>query len=139
MTEDQKEHMVNASVSKCWALSNCNCCSTSLQTLCKNKSFEQFTDDELIAAYSELCVLTKDKPCEAHDAVEHPAHYNQGGIECIDAIKAATVGKKGIEAVCAANAIKYLWRYEAKNGIEDVKKARWYIDRLIRELEEKNQ
>lgn len=77
--------------------------------------------------------------CREHDAVEHPAHYNQGGIECIEAIKAATVGKKGIEAVCTANAIKYLWRFEAKNGIEDVKKARWYIDRLIAEMEAKNE
>ena len=71
------------------------------------------------------------------DMVNHPSHYIQGGIECIDALKAATVSKTGIEAVCTANAIKYLWRYEEKNGIEDVKKARWYIDRLIRELEEK--
>ena len=71
------------------------------------------------------------------DMVNHPSHYTQGGIECIDALKAATVSKTGIEAVCTANAIKYLWRYEEKNGIEDVKKARWYIDRLIRELEEK--
>ena len=72
-----------------------------------------------------------------NDMVSHPKHYTQGGIECIDALKAATVSKTGIEAVCTANAIKYLWRYEEKNGIEDVKKARWYIDRLIRELEEK--
>lgn len=71
------------------------------------------------------------------DMVNHPSHYTQGGIECIDALKAATVNKTGIEAVCTANAIKYLWRYEEKNGIEDVKKARWYIDRLIKELEEK--
>ena len=69
------------------------------------------------------------------DVVNHPSHYTQGGIECIDALKAATVSKTGIEAVCTANAIKYLWRYEEKNGIEDVKKARWYIDRLIKELE----
>ena len=71
------------------------------------------------------------------DMVNHPSHYTQGGIECIDALKAATVSKTGIEAICTANAIKYLWRYEEKNGIEDVKKARWYIDRLIKELEEK--
>lgn len=69
------------------------------------------------------------------DNVNHPSHYTQGGIECIDALKAATVSKTGIEAVCTANVIKYLWRYEEKNGIEDVKKARWYIDRLIKELE----
>lgn len=69
-----------------------------------------------------------------HDAVNHPKHYTQGGIECIDAIAAATVNKQGIEAACVANIIKYLWRYEAKNGVEDVNKARWYIDRLIKEL-----
>ncbi len=40
------------------------------------------------------------------DNVNHPKHYTQGGIECIDAIKAATVGKSGIEAVCVANVVK---------------------------------
>lgn len=69
------------------------------------------------------------------DMVNHPSHYTQGSIECIDAIKAATVGKTGIEAVCVANVVKYLWRYEEKNGLEDVKKARWYLERLINELE----
>jgi hypothetical protein len=70
------------------------------------------------------------------DNVNHPSHYCQGGIECIDALKAATVGKTGIEAVCVANVIKYLWRYEEKNGLEDVNKAQWYINRLIQELSE---
>lgn len=66
----------------------------------------------------------------------NPDHYRAGDIECIDAIKAATVNKTGIEAVCTANAIKYLWRYESKGGREDVAKARWYIERLLKELEE---
>lgn len=70
------------------------------------------------------------------DNVNHPSHYTQGGIECIDAIKAATVGKEPMEAVCVANIVKYLWRYEEKNGLEDVKKARWYLERLIKEMEE---
>lgn len=69
------------------------------------------------------------------DMVNGPPHYNQAGIECIDAITAATSGKTGIEAVCVANVIKYLWRYELKNGVEDVRKARWYLDRLIGELD----
>ena len=56
------------------------------------------------------------------DNVNHPSHYTQGGIECIEAIKAATVNLKGIEAVCTANAIKYLWRWKRKNGVEDLKK-----------------
>lgn len=73
----------------------------------------------------------------SNDVINHPSHYTQGDIECIDAIKAATVGKNGIEAVCVANVIKYLWRYEEKNGVQDCHKARWYLDRLIKELEGK--
>lgn len=65
----------------------------------------------------------------------NPQHYKNGEVECIDALKAATVNKSGIEAVCTANIIKYLWRYESKNGLEDVRKARWYLDRLIQEIE----
>lgn len=72
-----------------------------------------------------------------NDNVQHPAHYCQGGIECIDCIKAATVNKAGIEAFCVGNAIKYLFRYENKNGLEDVKKAQFYVNRLIQELEAK--
>lgn len=65
------------------------------------------------------------------DNVNHPSHYTQGGIECIEALEAATVNLKGIEAVCTANAIKYLWRWKEKNGKEDLKKAIWYIKKLI--------
>ena len=46
--------------------------------------------------------------------VNHPTHYTKGKVECIDAIESATVGKTGIDAVCVANVIKYLWRYEEK-------------------------
>ena len=109
--------------------------------------FDEMSDDMLNKCYnwykeldSAACENTEAECCDKEpdiDMVNHPSHYTQGGIECIDALKAATVSKTGIEAVCTANAIKYLWRYEEKNGIEDVKKARWYIDRLIRELEEK--
>jgi hypothetical protein len=68
------------------------------------------------------------------DNVNHPSHYTQGAIECIDAIKEATKGLLGIEAVCTANIIKYVWRWKFKNGIEDLHKARWYLDRLIEEV-----
>lgn len=68
------------------------------------------------------------------DNVNSPAHYTQGGIECIDAIKAAVIGLKNIEAVCTANIIKYLWRWKFKNGLEDLKKAKWYLDYLIKEV-----
>lgn len=62
--------------------------------------------------------------------VNHPSHYNQGGIECIDAIKAATANLTGEEAFCTGNALKYLWRWKEKNGIEDLDKAIWYINRI---------
>lgn len=71
------------------------------------------------------------------DNVNSPSHYTQARIECIDAITAAVSGKSGIEAVCVANVIKYLWRYELKNGVEDVRKAQWYLNRLVSELEGK--
>jgi ferredoxin-thioredoxin reductase catalytic subunit len=70
--------------------------------------------------------------------VDHPQHYNQGEIECIDCLKAATINKPPFEAVCVSNVIKYLWRYESKNGLEDVQKAAWYINRLMQELAEKS-
>lgn len=69
------------------------------------------------------------------DNVNHPKHYTQGGVECIDALAAATINLKGLDAVCTANAIKYLWRWGQKNGVEDLKKARWYIDKLVKENE----
>ena len=66
-----------------------------------------------------------------------PRHYKAGKVECIDALESATTHKQGIEAVCVANIIKYLWRYEAKGGVQDVKKAKWYLERLICHLETK--
>tara|TARA_R110000868_G_scaffold83422_3_gene235463 strand:+ start:506 stop:787 length:282 start_codon:yes stop_codon:yes gene_type:complete len=68
------------------------------------------------------------------DNVNHPAHYTQGAIECIDAIKEATKGLFGIEAVCTANIIKYVWRWKFKNGLEDLDKASWYLDKLKQEV-----
>ena len=73
------------------------------------------------------------------EMVDHPEHYqSSSGIECIDATGAATDYLKGEEAFCTASAIKYLWRWRRKmNPVEDLKKARWYIDRLISKLEER--
>ena len=67
------------------------------------------------------------------DMVNSPPHYNQPGIECIDAIQAAT--DEGYEYYLQGNIIKYLWRYRYKNGVEDLEKAQWYLEKLI---EEKN-
>jgi hypothetical protein len=65
----------------------------------------------------------------------NPSHYKQGSIECIEAIKSAL--GLGFIAYLWGNILKYLWRWPNKNGIEDLKKARWYLDRLIQEEETK--
>lgn len=69
------------------------------------------------------------------DPVNHPKHYRQGEIECIDAIKSAITGASPVEAVFVANIFKYVWRYRSKNGITDLHKSRWYLDELIKEVE----
>lgn len=70
------------------------------------------------------------------DNVNHPAHYQtKNGLETIDVIDAFTDGLVGIEAVCTGNALKYLCRWKKKNGLEDLKKARWYINKLIETME----
>jgi hypothetical protein len=71
------------------------------------------------------------------DNVNSPKHYNQSGVECIDAIRAATDdGLSGFEYYLQGNIIKYLWRYRYKNGLEDLKKAQWYLNLLIEEHDE---
>jgi hypothetical protein len=64
----------------------------------------------------------------------NPNHYKQGGIECIEAIKAAT--GDGFISYVWGNVLKYLWRWPKKGGVDDLKKARWYLDRLIKEVGE---
>ena len=67
------------------------------------------------------------------DMVNKPPHSNQAGIECLDAIRAAT--NEGYEFYLQGNIIKYLWRYRYKNGVEDLNKAKFYLERLIEEVE----
>lgn len=62
------------------------------------------------------------------DAVDHPDHYNQGEIECIDAMIAA-FGEEKVRDWCVMTSFKYHWRYHHKNGDEDIRKASWYIDK----------
>ena len=68
------------------------------------------------------------------DMVNNPPHYNQAGVECIDAIRAAT--DEGYQYYLQGNIIKYLWRYRYKNGVQDLEKAKWYLDKLIGEIED---
>ena len=68
----------------------------------------------------------------ARDNVNHPEHYmSYTGLETIDVIEAFTSDLTGMDAVCTANVIKYICRWKHKNGIEDLEKAQWYLNRLI--------
>lgn len=66
------------------------------------------------------------------DPVNKPEHYANGKVECIDAIEAATQSLQGFEAFCTGQVIKYTWRWKMKGGRQDLEKARWYIDRLLK-------
>jgi hypothetical protein len=69
------------------------------------------------------------------DAVDHPAHYNQGGIECIDAIESA-LGRDGFVAFLRGQVLKYQWRLGRKDAsAQDAAKAHWYSDRLVKTLQ----
>ena len=85
-------------------------------------------------ATEEISMLAR----EIEDSnVNHPSHYNQTGIECIDAIK-ASLGD-GYQDYCKGNVMKYLWRYKYKNGIEDLKKAQWYLNSMVDSLQEEEE
>ena len=64
------------------------------------------------------------------DPVNHPEHYTSGNIECLDAIKSAL--GDNYKYYVQGNLIKYIWRFNRKNGLEDLKKARFYLDDLIK-------
>jgi|TARA_R100001530_G_scaffold124592_1_gene92847 hypothetical protein len=68
--------------------------------------------------------------------VSKPLHYNQNGIECIEAIEAMISTMNSRYAYHAGNTLKYLWRFEYKNGLEDLEKATWYLERLISKYKE---
>ena len=69
------------------------------------------------------------------DIVNHPPHYNSGGIECIDAMESA-FGLEWVQHFCVCNAFKYVFRFLHKNGVEDIDKACWYLNKY-KELERK--
>lgn len=70
------------------------------------------------------------------DNVNHPSHYTHGKIETIDKIE-DVLGLEGFQAYCVGNAIKYLDRYKLKNGFEDIKKAKRYLEFYIEKTEGK--
>ncbi len=73
---------------------------------------------------------------QMEDMVNSPIHYNKAGIETIDALEAMLVD--GFDYYLQGNIVKYLWRYRYKNGVEDLKKAQWYLNKLIEHHDDKS-
>ena len=71
-----------------------------------------------------------------NDNINRPSHYRKNRIECIDAIK-SSLGD-GYESYLVGNIIKYMWRYRHKNGLEDLEKAQWYLNKLISTIKDKH-
>ena len=96
---------------------------------CKNTAV---TDSEKYNARPDMFEpATNPEPEAENDVINHPSHYTQGGIECIDAMESA-FGAAQLAAYCKIAAFKYIWRCEYKNGAEDVKKAIWYLNKFLK-------
>ena len=65
-----------------------------------------------------------------YDNVNHPAHYDANGLECFDTM-IAIFGEEVVMNFCLCNAYKYIFRSRKKNGLEDIQKANWYLNRYI--------
>lgn len=98
---------------------------------------ELMTDEELVLYGDPTSPAPQgviEVQLNSDDEVNHPAHYNQGPIECIDAIESIGIGFD----FCLGNAIKYLWRLKhAQNPLQDCQKALWYVQRLLKIMEER--
>ena len=89
-----------------------------------------FPEPECMLPADHREMMKRDRYAPSPDPVNSPSHYTHGGIECIDAID-AMLGRDGSMYAYEANVLKYLWRWRYKGGVESLRKARWYIDRLI--------
>lgn len=105
--------------------------------------FDPMSDKMIDASKIDLDIFTeqeKEKVLELcngieNDNVNHPSHYETGKYQCIDVME-ETQGKEAVKDFCICNAFKYIYRHRKKNGLEDVKKAVWYLNKYI-ELSEK--
>lgn len=101
---------------------------------------EDYINNDLKTAeqiYDDFHKQDNSKTPDPSNGVNHPSHYNQGGIEAWDVIDAFTKDLDGAEAFYAGNVIKYILRWNHKNGIEDLEKAKIYIDKIIEGRKEK--
>ncbi len=107
----------------------CQNCSKCWREAVKDIKFKDDIEKDFIEAINK-------QPIIVSDSVNHPSHYTHGKIETIDKIE-DVLGLEGFQAYCVGNAIKYLDRYKLKNGFEDIKKAKRYLEFYIEKTEGK--
>ena len=96
---------------------------------------EEYIKDMRHLDYMRM-MAEKETAMEEKDMVNSPLHYNKAGIETIDALDAMLVD--GFDFYLQGNIVKYLWRFRYKNGVEDLKKAQWYLNKLIEVYDDKS-
>ena len=135
-------------VNGCGAYDDCGQCP--LDSLCRAEKLDTCCDaaekfpDYVCAIFGfepvgDYASTTAEAPAPSEDMVNRPSHYTMGGIECIDAIEAA-IGhhEDPVEAFLTGQVMKYIWRWPHKaKPLEDLKKTKWYLDRLIAHREKK--
>lgn len=99
------------------------------------RELETNNDEWVEKGYLEYPSVDSVPRCNEEDMVNNPNHYNNGAIECIDAIE-ESMTLEGFRGYLKGNVQKYVWRYESKGGIQDLMKAQWYLDKLISVTEE---
>ena len=96
---------------------------------------EQWDKASHSAALLSYKNMAEKEASKIDEMVEEPPHYNMGSIQCIDAIE-ESMGSTAFEGYLKGNVLKYLWRYTyKKKALEDFKKAKWYLDKLIEQKE----
>lgn len=85
-------------------------------------------EEDNFTPLKDVAPSVNEKP--VNDNVNHPSHYETGSFECID-VMLETQGKEAVKNFCLCNAFKYIYRHNNKNGLEDIQKAKWYIDKYI--------
>ena len=105
---------------------------TRIQKFMKRQSVEDYVKERF---EMNSPVDKEEKPKNEPDLVNHPSHYETGKFECIEVMEEA-LGRDVVKGFCIGNAFKYLYRAKRKNGLEDLKKAQWYLNRVISMEEE---
>lgn len=129
MTTEDKLDRLNEMCRSMPDCADCNIYRAGLYFLCVAFAFETMGDENVNLLYSTA--FLKDVPAGSEpDNVNHPAHY-QGAHECIEVMQ-AMFGVEAVKAFCRCNAFKYRFRADRKNGTEDIRKAEWYEDYLMK-------